>query len=232
MRDSTAFHSRIGLAFRAWTVRVRDRKARPRSAALVFLVCGAVFAAACSSGPAENAVASTAASASPVNEYIIGPGDGLRIFVLRNPELNSDVIVRPDGKISSPLVSDMVAVGKTPSQLGADLAKVLVEYVRSPTVSVIVSNAQSTLNQVKVVGQAVNPRALPFRSGMTVLDLVIEVGGLSPFAAGNRAKIIRIEDGKTRELKVRLGDLLNDGEISQNVELRPGDVLFIPQTRF
>jgi polysaccharide export outer membrane protein len=166
------------------------------------------------------------------HEYTIGPGDQLRLFVLNNPELTADVSVRPDGKISAPLVNEMMAVGKTPQQLGLDLQEALKVFVRNPTVSVIVSTARSALSQVRVVGQAVSPRALPFRKNMTVLDLVIEVGGLSPFAAGNRAKIVRNVDGKSQEIRVRLSDLIDGGDMSQNVMLAPGDVLIVPQTRF
>ena len=164
--------------------------------------------------------------------YVIGPGDTLGITVWRNPELSTTVPVRPDGKISTPLVSDMVAVGKTSSQLAADIQEVLKTYVRTPNVSVIVTHSNGVFSQVRVVGQAVSPRAVPYRSGMTVLDLVIQVGGLSQFAAGNRAKIVRSEDGSTRELRVRLDDLMNKGRISENIALHPGDILVIPETRF
>jgi polysaccharide export outer membrane protein len=193
--------------------------------------------AACGFGCAatSNTVPATAAAAQPqpvAAQYIIGPGDELKIVVLRNPELNADVPVRPDGKISTPLVNDVVAVGKTPTQLASEIDKMLSEFVRQPNVSVIVSHATSASSQVKVVGQAVTPRALPYRAGMTVLDLVIEVGGLSQFAAGNRAKIIRSDGTTTREIHVRLNDLLNKGQISENINLQPGDILFIPETLF
>jgi polysaccharide export outer membrane protein len=193
--------------------------------------------AACGFGCAatSNTVPATAAAAQPqpvAAQYIIGPGDVLKIVVLRNPELNADVPVRPDGKISTPLVNDVVAVGKTPTQLASEIDKMLSEFVRQPNVSVIVSHATSASSQVKVVGQAVTPRALPYRAGMTVLDLVIEVGGLSQFAAGNRAKIIRSDGTTTREIHVRLNDLLNKGQISENINLQPGDILFIPETLF
>jgi polysaccharide biosynthesis/export protein len=196
-----------------------------------------VLLAACGFGCAStsNTAPATAAAAQPqpvAAQYIIGPGDVLKILVLRNPELNADVPVRPDGKISTPLVNDVVAVGKTPTQLASEIDKMLSEFVRQPNVSVIVSHATSASSQVKVVGQAVTPRALPYRAGMTVLDLVIEVGGLSQFAAGNRAKIIRSDGTTTREIRVRLNDLLNKGQISENINLQPGDILFIPETLF
>ncbi len=197
-----------------------------------------LLTACASSGAPPIATPTSAASTAPAgdgvdpHEYVIGPGDQLRLFVLNNPELTADVSVRPDGKISAPLVNEMMAVGKTPQQLGLDLQDALKVFVRNPTVSVIVSTARSALSQVRVVGQAVSPRALPFRKNMTVLDLVIEVGGLSPFAAGNRAKIVRNVDGKSQEIRVRLGDLIDGGDMSQNVMLAPGDVLIVPQTRF
>jgi len=185
-----------------------------------------------SAASAAAASAAAAAASSPSGEYIIGPGDTLKINVLRNPELNAEVPVRPDGKISTPLVNDVVAVGKTPTQLAQEMERVIGEFVRAPTVNVIVTHPASTYSQVKVVGQAVSPKAVPYRSGMTVLDLVIEVGGLSQFAAGNRAKIVRVEGQATREIHVRLNDLLNKGKISENVPLRPGDILVIPETLF
>ncbi len=166
-------------------------------------------------------------------DYVIGPGDSLQIFVWRNVELSATVPVRPDGKISTPLVEDMVAVGKTPSQLARNMESVLAEYIRSPQVNVIVATALSATSQVRVVGQAVNPRAIPYREGLTVLDVVIEVGGLGEFAAGNRAKIVRkAADGRQKDIKVRLEDLLEDGDMSQNVAVQPGDVLIIPESRF
>jgi len=165
-------------------------------------------------------------------DYVIGPGDTLRIFVLRSPELSTEVPVRPDGKITTPLVNDMVAVGKSASQLAADIEKSLAEYVRSPTVSVIVSVPAGAFGQVRVVGQAVSPRALPFRNGMTVLDVIIEVGGLSQYAAGNRARVVRKDGAGTKQIKLKLDDLLNKGDVKQNLRMEPGDILVIPEARF
>jgi polysaccharide biosynthesis/export protein len=166
-------------------------------------------------------------------EYIIGPGDSLDVFVWRNQELSTRVPVRPDGKISTPLVEDMEAVGKTPTQLARDIEKVLSEFVRTPKVNVIVSSAMSATSQVRVVGQAVTPRALPYREGLTVMDVVIAVGGLSEFAAGNRAKVVRENPGgKPKEIRVRLRDLLDKGDMRQNLPMQPGDVLVIPESRF
>jgi polysaccharide export outer membrane protein len=166
------------------------------------------------------------------DDYIIGPGDSLQIFVWRNPELTVTVPVRPDGKISTPLVENMVAVGKSPSILARDIELVLAEFVRSPQVNVIVGEAASTFSQVKVVGQVKDPKALPYRQGLRVLDIVLATGGLTDFAAPNRARIVRDVNGKTVETRVNLGDLLNKGDLKQNIELKPGDVLIIPQSRF
>lgn len=166
------------------------------------------------------------------SEYVIGPGDALDVFVWRNADLSTRVPVRPDGKISTPLVEDMVAVGKSPTQLARDIEAVLTEYIRTPKVNIIVTEAASANSQVRVVGQAVTPRAIPYREGLTVMDVVIAVGGLSEFAAGNRAKIVRMgPGGKPQEKRVRLRDLLEKGDLRQNLAMLPGDVLVIPETR-
>ena len=165
-------------------------------------------------------------------DYIIGPGDSLQIFVWRNPELSTTVPVRPDGKISTPLVEDMVAVGKTPSQLARDIEAVLGEYIRSPQVNVIVSVPVSAFSQVQIIGQVTTPQSIPYREGMRVLDVVLAAGGLSQFAAGNRAKLVRKEDGREKEIRLKLDDLLNRGAMQHNIELKPGDVLVVPQSFF
>jgi polysaccharide export outer membrane protein len=169
--------------------------------------------------------------AAATSDYVIGSGDTLRIQVLQNAELNAEVPVRPDGKISTPLVNDVVAAGKTPSQLSRDIEQTLAQFVRNPTVSVIVIRSTGDQGKVQVVGQAVAPKAVAYRSGMTLMDLMVQVGGLSQFAAGNRAKIIRSDGSGSHEIRVHLKDLLN-GKISENVALKPGDLLVIPQTLF
>jgi polysaccharide export outer membrane protein len=166
------------------------------------------------------------------SDYIVGPGDTLDVFVWRNPELSTRVPVRPDGKISTPLVEDMVAVGKTTSQLARDMEQVLEKYVRTPKVNIIVAVALSTMSQIIVTGAAANPRAVPYREGLRVLDAVLAVGGLTQFAAGNRARIVREENGKRQEIRIRLKNLLEKGDLDQNVLLRPGDVLVIPESFF
>jgi polysaccharide biosynthesis/export protein len=166
------------------------------------------------------------------NEYVIGPGDSLQIFVWRNPDLSANVPVRPDGKISTPLVEDMVAVGKSPSQLARDVEKVLEVFVKSPRVNVIVSQPLSAFSQVKIIGQVMKPQSIAYREGMTVLDAILAVGGLGPNAAGNRSKVIRTEGGKSTTMKVKLESLVNNGDMKQNLALKPGDVLVVPESIF
>jgi polysaccharide biosynthesis/export protein len=175
---------------------------------------------------------SQAAAKAADSNYIIGPGDTLDVFVWRNPELSVTVPVRPDGKISTPLVEDMVAVGKTAPQLARDMEKVLSEYVRSPKVNIIVKNAASAFSLVKVVGQVTHPQELPYREGMTVLDAILAAGGLTQFASGNRSRIVRVENGKETVIHVKLDNLVNGGDVRQNVPLKPGDVLVVPQSMF
>jgi len=167
------------------------------------------------------------------SEYRVGPGDSLQIFVWGHPELSVVVPVRPDGMLSTPLVENIEAAGRTPSQLARDLEIMLAEYVRTPKVNVIVQTFIGTYgDQVRVVGQAARPQSIPYRANMTVLDVVIAVGGLAEFAAGNRAVLVREVDGKQTRTTVRLRDLLEDGDISANMAMRPGDVLIIPETKF
>jgi polysaccharide export outer membrane protein len=164
-------------------------------------------------------------------DYVIGPGDTLGVFVWRNPELTVTVPVRPDGKISTPLVEDMVAVGKTPAELARDIETVLAEYVKQPQVNIIVQVSASAFSQVRVVGQVARPSAVPYREGMTVLDAILAVGGLTDFAAGNRSKLLRGGESG-REIKLRLSDLVNKGDLRQNLPLRPGDVIVVPESFF
>lgn len=187
-------------------------------------------AALAADAPPEPAAAAAAVATDP--GYQVGPGDTLQVFVWRHPDLSITVPVRPDGKISTPLVENMVAVGKTPSELARDVEAVLAEYIRSPQVNIIVTNPVGTLSQVKVIGQVTTPQSLAYREGMTVLDAVLAVGGLGTFAAGNRAKIVRTENGKQKEIKVRLDDLINRGDMRSNILLRAGDILVVPESMF
>jgi polysaccharide export outer membrane protein len=192
----------------------------------------ALFAAPQAAAPPAAPVAQAPAESKVGNDYMIGPGDTLQVFVWRNQELTVTVPVRPDGKISTPLVEDMVAVGKTPSQLARDIEKVLGEYVRSPQINVIVTQPMAAFSQVKIIGQVAHPQSIAYREGLTVLDAVLAVGGLGPYAAGNRAKVVRVENGKTREMKVKLASLVNSGDMKQNLTLKPGDVIVVPESRF
>ena len=170
----------------------------------------------------------------PTAQYVIGPGDQLSVFVYQSPQLSLPSIpVRPDGRISMPLVSDIVAAGKTPSQLGSELAKELTKYVRDPIVTVMVTGFVGPLDrQVRVIGEATDPTAIPYRAQLTVLDVMIQTRGLTRFAAGNRAIIVRRRGQQQETIPVRLSDLIRDGDISQNVEMQPGDTLIIPQSWF
>lgn len=169
----------------------------------------------------------------PSSMYLIGAGDTLKVFVWRAPDLSVTIPVRPDGKISTPLVEDMVATGKTPTQLARDIEQVLSRYVKTPKVNVIVTNFIGQFKQqIRVVGRATNPKALSYRKNITLLDVMIEVGGLGEHAAGNRAKIVRRSEDKQQEIAVRLNDLLNTGDMSQNVAMSPGDIVIIPESWF
>ncbi len=165
--------------------------------------------------------------------YLVGPGDSVSVFVWRNPEVSGSFPVRPDGKMTMNLVEDLPASGKTPSQLARDIEKALAKYIQEPIVTVIVGGGVGPFDQqIRVVGEAAKPQALNYREKMSLIDLMISVGGLTDFAAGNKAYILRTQDGKQSQLGVRLEDLLRGGDIKANVEIRPGDVLVIPESLF
>ena len=188
-----------------------------------------------SSGPQLPPASFVAMQEGPGEDYIIGPLDELTIFVWRNPELGAKVQVRPDGRITTPLITDMPAVGKTPKMLADDITLQLSQYIQDPLVSVIVNKFAGTYSQqVRVIGATGKPASLPYRANMTLLDAMIAVGGLSEYAAGNRAKLIRFdkETGKQAEYGLRLGDLLKRGDSKANVMLMPGDVIIIPESQF
>lgn len=169
----------------------------------------------------------------PEPNYRIGPGDGIQIFVWRNNELSMSVAVRPDGKISTPLVEDLQAAGKTPTQLARDIEEVLSIYVKSPVVTIIMSGFNGPFSdQIRVLGEAANPTALPYQENMSLLDVMISVGGLTQFADGNSAVLVRNVDGKEVEYGVRLTDLIKNGDISANAKVYPGDILIIPEALF
>ncbi len=179
--------------------------------------------------------ATTAAPAGPAPDYVIGPGDSLNVAVYRMPELSATLPVRPDGRVSLPLVPDIQAAGKTPTQLAKEVETQLRQYVRDPTVSVMVTSFTGMPGrQVRIIGEAAQPMTIPYAEGMTVLDVVIRAGGLTRYAAGNRAEIIRRESpgAAPQSIRVHLSDLIRDGDITQDVAMRPGDTLIIPQGWF
>jgi polysaccharide export outer membrane protein len=194
-------------------------------------VAGAALAialAGCQTAPPAPPAPLAAQQAS--SQYLVGPGDTLNVFVWRNPDLSTKVPVRPDGRISIPLAQDVVAAGKTPSQLSEELEQRLKKYVKDPVVTVIVEGFVGPFSrQVRVIGEAAQPHAIPYRANMTLLDAMIEVGGLTKYAAGNNAVLVRTVNGKQTTFSVRLDSLIKDGDVTANVALAPGDILIIPQ---
>jgi polysaccharide export outer membrane protein len=199
------------------------------SARLLVCVITAIGLAGCAS---SNLPPAPAKAAVPTYTYQIGPGDSLNINVWRHPELSTTVPVRPDGKFSTPLVEDIVALGKTPADLAREIEGRLTKYVREPSVTVSVSSfVGNASEQVRVVGQAAKPAAINYKQGMTLLDVMILVGGITDNAAGNRATLIR-QSENNKQYNVRLRDLLKGGDVSANVEVLPGDVILIPESYF
>lgn len=208
------------------------RRARLSGVAVLSLALGACAG----TGPELPPATYTAAAEQPSEEYRIGPLDDITIHVWRNPELSAEKVkVRPDGRLTIPLVQDIPAVGKTATELQDYIARELAQYIEQPIVSVIVNTPGGTYDQrVRVVGSTEQPASLPYRANMTLLDAMIAVGGLGEFASGNRAKLIRLdrESGTQKEYRLRLADLLKRGDASANVALRPGDTIIIPESRF
>lgn len=206
-------------------------------ARIISLLLAALILTACSSPATLSERSGTrtegtaAGDASPL--YVIGPGDSLNVFVWGDNELSTEVVVRPDGLITTPLVEDLQASGRTPTELARNLEMKLSRFVKNPKVTVSITNFVGRYTeQVRVVGQAAQPQSLPYRDGMTLLDVIISVGGLTEFAAGNKATIVRKVNGKAQQFRVRLDDLIRDGDISANTRMMPGDVLIIPETWF
>lgn len=211
----------------------RHRRTRRSLSIVGPLAAGLILLAGCASSPSGRAGAASA-QVCPKAEYKIGPGDQLDIFVFNEKDLSGVVPVRPDGYISMPLISRLAAAGKTPSELAGEIQKRLGEYLRAPQVNVIVTHFVGMLDeQIRVVGQGVEkPIALPYKSGTKVMDVVIQAGQLAPYASLNHARIERKEPQGKKEIRVRLGDLLNRGDERQNLAMCPGDVLVIPQSMF
>jgi len=197
----------------------------------VLLVIGALVVSACSTPPELSGAAPDELKVTP--EYIIGPRDQLNIFVWQNPDLSVTIPVRPDGKVSTPLIGDITAAEKTAAQLSKDIAEQLKKFIVDPVVTVAVTEfAGPYSRQVRIVGQAAEPMAIAFNDRMTLLDAMIAVGGMTEFAAGNRSVVVRVENGVEKSYTVRLDDLLLDGDVSANVPLLPGDIIIIPESWF
>jgi polysaccharide biosynthesis/export protein len=203
-----------------------------QSAVLRFSVCAALLGAIAACGTATTHPRAPEQVASPDYNYLIGPLDTLSILVWRNPELTITVPVRPDGKVSVPLVEDLPVLGKNPTELARDIEKAMGKFIRDPVVTVIVTAFNGPYSeQIRVVGEAAKPQALPYRHQMTLLDVMIAVGGLTDFADGNNASVLRTGQG-AGQYNVRLKDLIRRGDVSANIEMKPGDVLIIPQSWF
>lgn len=219
--------------FQASPLMARREAATPpaRLRALLLLLALGPLAGCAGAGPTASEAHAPRSVTSA--DYVIGPGDVLNVFVYHAPDLSATLPVRPDGRISVPLIPDVQASGKTPSELGHDISQRLEKYVKEPNVTVMVTSFTGPFDrQIKVVGEAVQPTAIPYRDHMTLLDVMIEAKGLTRFAAGNRAEIVRGTGATRATIPVHLSSLLRDGDISQNVEMRPGDTLIIPQTWF
>ncbi|HNQ05023.1 MAG TPA: polysaccharide biosynthesis/export family protein [Thiobacillaceae bacterium] len=187
---------------------------------------------ACAQSPVYPPAPASAANV-PDWMYLLGPGDSVNVFVWGNPEVSGNFPIRPDGMMTMNLVEDLPASGKTPTQLAREIEKILGRYIQDPIVTVIVAGGVGPYSeQIRVLGQAAKPQTLVYRQGMSLVDVMITVGGISDFAAGNKASILRIVDGKPQQFSVRLEDLVKDGDISANVEMRPGDLLIIPESFF
>jgi len=195
------------------------------------MIAMAVTLGACSTAPEAPLKLKT--DVDTTNDYVIGPGDQIQVFVWRNQELTTSVKVRPDGKISVPLVEDLPVAGLTPNQAGKAITEKLSAYVKDAIVTVIMQDFIGPAGRnIRVVGEAAKPMEVQYRSEITVLDVMVQAGGLTAFAAGNRATILRTAGGKEETYRVRLGDLINYGDLTANAQMAPGDVLMIPQSRF
>jgi polysaccharide export outer membrane protein len=201
-----------------------------RLATIIALGLGLIGCAATNLPPAPSP--STTPTA-PTQNYVIGPGDSVEIFVWRNPDLSRQVPVRPDGRISIPLIDDQQAAGKTATELGNEIEKLLSEFVQDPRVTVIVSQFVGPFGaQIRFVGDGVAAQAIPYRENMSLLDAIITIGGLKEFASGNNARISRGAGADATEFRVRMDDLLNKGDLTANVDMQPGDIVIVPESWF
>lgn len=197
---------------------------------LALAACGATNSGLPQLPPAKVA---SADEAEPAQDYVVGPLDSLQVFVWRNPELSTAVTVRPDGRITTPLIDDLEVTGQTPAQIATEIEEKLAVYIADPIVQVIVTGFQGPLSkQVRIVGEATRPSAIPFRNKLTLLDVMVSVGGLTPFAAGDNARLVRVdpETGAQTEYALKIESLLKDGDTDANVAIQPGDVIIIPES--
>lgn len=201
----------------------------------VTAILGVAGLTACSSLPTLPEATTRPSLTTDVNsyQYLIGPGDNLTIFVWRNPEISGNFIVRPDGKVTTALVEDIDVAGRTPTMLAREIEDALGQYINNPRVTVSVNNFRGPLSeQVRVIGEATNPNAINYTEHMTLLDLMISVGGLTEFANGNGAKLVRVVDGKQRSYDLDIDDLIREGDIEKNIDILPGDIVIIPEAWF
>lgn len=204
-----------------------------RITTLMLITSGLLFLAGCSSNKVTQELPSATGDAEYSTRYRIAPLDTLQVFVWRNPEVSTSVTVRPDGLMTAPLLEEIPAAGKTPQELARDVEKHLATYLRDPLVTIIASQFQGVYKEkIRVVGEAAEPKSILYRDSMTLLDLMIEVGGMTEFADGNNTVVVRIEDGAQTEYKVRMDDLIRDGDISANIDMKPGDIVIIPEAWF
>ncbi len=212
----------------------RSFSASGRILTLMLLISGLLFVAGCSSNKKElTELPSATGSAEFSTRYRIAPLDTLQVFVWRNPEVSTSVTVRPDGFLSAPLLEEIPAAGKTPQELARDVEKHLATYLRDPLVTIIASGFQGAYKEkIRVVGEAAEPKSILYRDSMTLLDLMIEVGGITEFADGNETVIVRVEEGAQKEYRVRIDDLVRDGDITANIDMKPGDIVIIPEAWF
>ena len=205
-----------------------------RFASLLGVLSGIVALGGCASQKESRAeLPAASGDAQYSTRYRIAPGDNVQIFVWRNPEVSTSVPVRPDGLLSAPLLEEVPAAGKTPAELARDLEAELSTYLRDPLVTVIVNQFGGTYReQIRVVGEAAQPKALIYNDSMTLLDVMIQTGGLTQYANGNQSTLVRVEEGEQREYRVRIDDLIRNGDISANVDMRPGDVIIVPEAWF
>lgn len=205
----------------------------PHISFIVQMVVASVLAIAAGCSSTRSHPPAPQVAATPDYRYLIGPGDNVNVIVWRNTDLSYSAPVRPDGKISFPLVEDLPAIGKNPTALARDIEKALSKYIRDPVVTVVVTGFVGPYSeQIRVVGEASKPQALPYRQNMTLLDVMIAVGGITDFADGNRATLVRPDASGNKLYTVRLKDLLRRGDIGANVDMKPGDVIVIPQGWF